>query len=520
MKMICYAWVMLAILCMISCHTLPDPVEKVEHQCLPLLKTGKLAYAAKKIHSRAGGSTTSIVPLMSNKEALESRLALIDSAQRSLEIQIFIWMNDYTGKLIMERVLMAADRGVKVRLLIDDLLLGISYTDSELAAIASHPNIGLRLYNPNKLRDRILPRTLDLVLNTKRCNQRMHNKSIVADGLLAILTGRNIGDHYFGYGQGYNMVDFGAMFAGSIVTDIKKGFNRYWNSDPTYDARAFIRDGKSLSLDKFRSVSRREILRAETAPNHQISITPQDWSRWFSDTAKRAYGGRAVYLEDAPENPSYSRPVIKEILRQCESSCKEIYMVTPYLVPDERMMAMLSKARSRGVRVVLLVPTVSSNNHLIVHNQYQKYRKILLRMGVEIYEFKHCPSSNMKYYINEGGSSTRKVGLHVKLVLIDSSITYMGSMNFDGRAMFVNTEGGATVRSKALALELKKWVNLLCNPENSWRLSLTKNGSIRWLAGEEIRKSEPALDFLQGTLEFIFRPFSFRHEIFPDRRQH
>lgn len=456
--------------------------------------------------------------MMSSKDALEGRLALIDSAQHSLDIQLFIWMEDYTGRLIMERVLMAADRGVRVRILLDDLILGISYNDRELAAIASHPNVELRLYNPNKLRDRMPARALDIIFNFQQRNQRMHNKTIIADSLLAIISGRNVGDHYFGYGHRYNLVDFGALLCGSVLADINDGFDSYWNSAPTYDARSFIAAGRQMPLEKFRSLAREEIIRKDVPLHRRLPLARQNWGSWFTLAARRAHSGTATYHEDAPDIPSSHRPVIEEILRQCEQSQKEIIMVTPYLVPDERIMAMIRKVRSRGVRVVLLVPTVASNNHFVVHNQYQKYRKVLLGLGVEIYEFMHRPSHSMTPFIHEGKNFTHKVGLHAKLVLIDSRVTYLGSMNFDGRAMFVNTEEGAIIRSHQLARELKDWVSLLKSPQNSWRLGLMTNGRIAWHSGEIIRTREPALDFFRGTVELMIRPLRIRSRAFPDRQ--
>lgn len=193
-------------------------------------------------------------------------------------------------------------------------------------------------------------------------------------------------------------------------------------------------------------------------------------------------------------------------------------MVTPYLVPDERIMEMLKVVRSRGVRVVLLVPTVASNNHLVVHNQYQKYRKLLLNLGVKIYEFKHRPGSSMNNFINEGDNLTHKVGLHAKLVIIDSKITYLGSMNFDGRAMFVNTEEGVIVNSRSLGRELNHWVTILTRPENSWKLILGKNSKIVWLSGKQYRTREPSLDYFQATIEFMIRPLRLRHRLFPDKQ--
>lgn len=518
MRMISRAVLVLGAACLASCHTLPDPVETGPFPRTPPAQRGEVARAARILLGDSRSGASAVVPVMSNKDALDSRLALIDSARTSLEIQLFIWMDDYTGRIIMERVLMAADRGVKVRILLDDLLLGISYTDRQLAAVCSHPNVQLRLYNPNKLRDRIVPRALDLVTHVGERNQRMHNKTIVADGSLAILSGRNIGDHYFGYGHRYNLVDFGALFAGPVLVGIRDGFERYWGSAPSYDAAAFIRTGRTMPLESFRSSERQKIRREKHPAGRRIPLARRDWAGWFRTAAARAHRASAVYLEDAPEIPSPSRPVIAEILRQCEQSRKEIIMVTPYLVPDRRIMAMLRSVRARGVRVVLLVPTVASNNHLVVHNQYQKYRRVLLGMGVEIHEFKHRPGRSMTGFINEGENLTRKVGLHTKLVVIDSQVTYLGSMNFDGRAMFVNTEEGAVVRSASLARELRQWTARLMAPENSWRLTLDRSGGITWVSGKSSRTHEPAIDFLHATLEFMLRPLSLRHRVFPDGR--
>ena len=506
--------ILVAILSMVSCHTLPPPVEKQVMVHVAPAKHGAVARAAKEM-SRS--HRTALVSLESSKDALESRLALIDSAEQSLDIQLFIWMEDYTGRVMMERVLMAADRGVKVRILLDDLVLGIAYNDRELSAIASHPNVELRLYNPNRFRDRIPIRAWDLLVRTSHSNQRMHNKTIIADGVMAIISGRNIGDHYFGYGDRYNLVDFGAMLAGPVVSDMSRGFDRYWNSDPTYDVRAFTRSGRHMSLVEFRAKALEKIRRKKVTADRSISIVRKDWKLWFKRAAQRAHDGQAVYLEDAPEVPSGSRPVIEEIIQRCSQSRKEIILVTPYLVPDQRIMRMIRQVRSRGVRVVLIVPTVASNNHLIVHNQYQKYRQLLLRLGVEIFEFKHRPRYEMSPFIYEGDNDTHKVGLHAKLVIIDSRVTYMGSMNFDGRAMFVNTEEGVIIRSRALAEDLKNWTRLLMHPENAWRLGLDEKGKIVWISGKISRTHEPSLDFVQATLEFFLRPFAVRHSIFPDK---
>lgn len=475
---------------------------------------GPLAGVSEKVRHRTGWRHDGLLPITGNKEALEYRLAMIDSSRSSLDIQMFFWMKDLAGSVLLERVFQAADRGVRVRLLLDDLVLGLTFKDKELAAINSHPNIEVRIYNPFHRRGGLLMRSLEMLANHEEKNQRMHNKAIIADNTLAILSGRNVGSHCFGYGKKYNLVDLGVIMTGPVVSEISRSFDRYWNCGASYSVEAFPR----LALDDFRLQSNTIIKRMHSRLPRAFPTQKQNWSHLLTRLHRGMHKGHAEYLADAPEISSTSRPVLEATIRMAAKSQHDLILVTPYIVPDRRVVDMISSVRKRGVRVRLLLPSIGSNNHPIVHNQYQKYRKLLLALGVEIYEFKHRPGPSALQYLNEGSNKTRKVGLHSKAVVVDSRYCYIGTLNFDGRAIFVNTEEGVCVDSPPLARVLRQTMEELMLPENAWRLTVDKRGRFLWVSGKETRRSEPTLNVLQATLETILRPFHVRIPAFPDQQ--
>lgn len=501
-----------------SCHTLAPAVEKVPSQSVLAPGAGVLAGVAGKVRNRIGARRSGLVPVIKNSDALDYRLALIDSSRSGLDIRMFIWMKDLTGRLLLERVLQAADRGVRVRLLLDDLALGLSFTDRQLAMINAHPRVEVRIYNPFYIRGRMPAHVLEMALKPEETNQRMHNKSIIADNTLALISGRNVGDHYFGLGGRYNLIDLGVMVSGPVVSKVSAGFDRYWASEASYAVAALYPDMSHLALQRWRAESNAKIVRENRKLGNRISTGEQDWSRVLSRLSRRMHAGDARFVQDAPEVPSPARPVIEQTIRLAATSRKDLILVTPYIVPDQRMIDVISQVRKRGVRVRLLLPSIGSNNHLVVHNQYQKYRKILLRLGVEIYEFKHRPGPSAHRYLNEGPRPTHKVGLHAKAVLVDSRYAYIGSLNLDGRAMFVNTEEGLFIDSPPLVRELGDSMDALMQVENAWRLTLDACGDLLWTSGDEARGSEPALNLFQAVLETVLRPFALRSALFPDQQ--
>lgn len=507
-----------ACLCVQSCQPLPPALPKTPSFVLGAPDSGRVASLAEAVQAKVGARHDGLLAITGNKQALDYRLAIIDNATQSVDVRMFFWMQDQAGRVLLERVLLAADRGVRVRLLLDDLVLGLTHSDKQLAAINTHPNVQVRIYNPFHRRGGLLSRSFQMISNPKEKNQRMHNKTIIVDHSLAILSGRNIGSHCFGYGKRYNLVDLGVIVSGPVIDQIGKGFDRYWNSEPSYDVAAFYPQMDRSALDRFREKSLASIRKRNHRSGRTIPNGKQDGIRVLTRLAQEMRKGRARYVEDDPAVPSASRAVIKDAVALARNSRHDLILVTPYIVPDTGLMDMIAAVRKRGVRVRLLVPSIGSNNHPIVHSQYQKYRKPLLDLGVEVYEFRHRPAPSALKYVNEGPKATRKVGLHAKSVVVDGRFSYIGTLNFDGRAIFVNTEEGLLIDSVPLTRDLRQMMEVLMLPENAWRIHIDQHGDILWVAGNETRRREPTLNVFQAALEILLRRLNYNTPTFPDQQ--
>ena len=503
-----------------SCHTLPPAVEKPPSQMMPMATTGPLAEVSDQVQKRIGLQNDGLLLIFENEDALEYRLALIDSAQHSLDIQMFLWSKDLTGRLLLERILQAADRGVRVRLLLDDLSLENGYSDKQLLTISTHPRVAVRLYNAFHVRGGILLHALEINTNPTQNNQRMHNKTIIADSTLAILSGRNASDHSFDYSRHYNNIDLGVLVSGPITTQIAHGFDRYWKSNPSYDVSAFHSKIKPLSLDEFRKKSNTWVRKKNTQLSHQTTDNKRDWKKCLSLIPRKMHAAKVQYVEDPPQIPKQSHPVYSDILTMASKSHKDLILATPYFVPDQKLLNLLYSVRRRGVRVRLLTPSIAANNHAIIHNQYQKYRNSLLELGVEIYEFKHHSTNSVSKYsrCNLSNSNHHRLHLHTKAVVVDSQFSYIGSFNFDIRSMFLNTEQGLLIDSPPLANELKCYLEDLMQPENAWRLHLDAREKIEWTSGNLTQRQEPTLNAFQFILEGVLRPFHLKNKVFPDHQ--
>ncbi len=481
-------------------------------------RTGPLVEVAKKVRRKVGHNRDGLLLVMGNRESLDYRLALIDSARYSLDIQMFSWMKDLVGRLVLERVLRAADRGVRVRLLLDDYVLGLTCGDKQLAAIRSHPRVEVRIYNPYFIRKGFFFRSVETIFNPSQKNQRMHNKVIIADHSLAMLGGRNIGDRYHGYSQLYNCVDLEVLVSGPVVRRISGGFERFWNSELSYDVSAFARGMKAHELDELRVKSIAIINKKSSQAEKKIPLGKQDWSQLLAAVPGRMQGGQVRYIVDPPEMPCPSHPVVDETFCMASRARKDLILVTPYLIPDEKLIAMLKGVRKRGVRVRVLVPSAGANNNPVVHSQYQKYRSLLLGLGVEIYELKHNQATAPRRYISEDTLSARKISLHVKAVVVDERFCYLGSLNFDSRAMWLNTEVGLIVESPPLVRILRISVEEMMLPQHAWRVTQDPHGHLLWTSGNQTRKKEPVLNFAQSAIERILRPFHLNNRIIPDNQ--
>ena len=436
--------------------------------------------------------------LSDGREALAARLALADAAQSSLDVQYFIWNKDLSGKVMIERLFRAADRGVRVRLLLDDL--GTIPSDKVLLAIDSHPNIEVRMFNPVALRS---PRLLGMVADFGRINKRMHNKSFTADGQASIVGGRNIGDEYFEAHAEMNFADLDVVLIGPVVKEVSAQFDLYWNNKSAVPIANLARQTttpEQLATQRAALGAHHETSKAS---DYAQSLRDSEFARQLQNRNISYYWGKATIINDHPDKVALSTdrtdthlsPQLRGIIAKTK---RELFLISPYFVPGEEGVALLAAVRQRGVRVVVITNSLGSTDGVPVHAKYQLYRKPLVAAGIELYEVKPTAGAQLKRRFREpAGSSTG--GLHAKTFTFDRKIGYIGSYNLDPRSQKLNTEMGVIFDSPPLAKHLPGETerNL---PPNAYRIVLDGDRLV-WVThedGKEVRlTSEPNTTFMK-----------------------
>ena len=443
------------------------------------------------------GDRSGLYVLGRGLDAFAARIGLIEKAERSIDLQVYIFHGDGTGKLVLGRLLAAAERGVDVRLLVDDL--GTKGLDAELAALDAHPRIEVRLFNPFARGPMPgVARTLDLLRRPRRLNHRMHNKLLAVDGAAGIVGGRNVGDEYFDASEDVNFADLDLLAVGPVVRDLGASFDLYWNSPYAMPISAWssLAAGPT-ELDKLRS----------ELEEHR---TQQAGSRYGerlrdSDLVQAAAAGdiqllfaRAHAVADLPDKiaargdevqATLLTSRIEPLLPQASS---ELLIVSPYFVPRARGIEGLVACAGRGVRVRVLTNSLAATDVSAVHAGYAPCRRPLLAGGVEIYELRPSGKRLAEGY-RTGLLGSSSASLHAKTFLIDRKTVFVGSLNLDPRSVELNTEIGLVVESEELAADLARSFDLLSSPTLSYRVAVERNPSglrLIWHGEEDGRALE------------------------------
>ena len=413
------------------------------------------------------------------RDAFVARIALADLAERTLDAQYFIWSNDAVGTILLDRLLRAADRGVRVRLLVDDIYLTGGGT--AIAALDAHPNIEIKLYNPVGARNPLrLGRRIDVLLRFGRLNHRMHNKLFVADNQVAVMGGRNIADAYFGVDPELNFRDMDVIAAGPVVQQLSAGFDTYWNSrwavpmstikaTPSPDAvnRVYAR----LQENTARHVGRFPfpVDASTAAPRPERVAVLRDRLIWAH--------GEAVWADPeagpAREGPKQATAVSRTLTAVMETTRTEVIVESPYLVPAADL-SLIRSLRARGIRIRMLTNSLASTDVSAAYAIYAKDYRRMLSEGLEMYEVRSDAESRRVYA--RGTADKARLGLHAKLAVLDREVVYIGSFNLDPRSTFLNTEVAVFVYSRALAHQMLELVDRDFKPENAWRLALETHG--------------------------------------------
>lgn len=440
-----------------------------------------LAFIDAQIAANAGKS--GIYVLDTGAEALLARAWLADHATESIEVQYFIWSTDNIGILAAEALLRAADRGVRVRVIVDDLL--IDAPDKSLLALARHPNIDIRIYNPKTSVGVPLPkRLLNVLTNFRGVNQRMHDKTLVVDGKVAITGGRNMAAEYFDYNHKYNFRDRDALLLGEAVKTMQASFESFWNSELSvkveelYDGLGLMQKNVRVDDEEIKQIYRELHEYAKSPENFApevraaIAATPAA----FAGLAQRMAWGEVEFISDRPgKNENQIRldgggQTTSALGRLVQGARERIVIQSPYLVLSDKAMDLFRQMTARGVTVRINTNSLASTDNLPAFSGYRNQRDRLIKMGLQIFEYKPDPDVQRKL-MRRSPAATGKApvfALHAKTLVIDSKTAFIGTFNFDPRSENLNTEVGAIIHDEVLARAVEASIETDMAPGNSW----------------------------------------------------
>ncbi|MCY1161871.1 Cardiolipin synthase C [compost metagenome] len=413
--------------------------------------------------------------------SIASRLHLINKAQHNIDLQYYIWEDDSIGHLMLAELLKAADRGVKVRLLIDDQ--NGTKLDATLKQLAAHPNFEIKLFNPYRFRKL---RVIDYAFRLKHINHRMHNKLIIADGAIAVTGGRNISREYFDASDNFQFTDMDILFYGTAVQHANDVFHEFWNDNLSYSVPQLLGNGNQEQLSKLRQYYeltalqkdqlKKRIELAEKQINKHLKDRPINWAK-------------AHFIADSPNKirgeATNDQLIYSQMLNIMGEPKQHLELVSAYFVPTRKGTDYLVNLSKDDVRIRILTNSFLANDVAVVHAFYQKYRHDLLQNGIKLYEFKpYIERTKRTWYevvtgnvIPAKGKNTSS--LHAKFFDIDGMV-FIGSFNFDPRSANLNSEVGLVVESDVLQKYISRSLDQYL-PQIAYELKLNKQGEIIWL---------------------------------------
>lgn len=419
-------------------------------------------------------------------ESFAARVALARAAERTLDVQYYIWQGDTTGQLLMQALLEAAQRGVRVRLLIDDN--GVRGIDDKLVALDAQDNLEVRLFNPFVIRRF---KEVGFLYDFQRLNRRMHNKSFTADSQASIVGGRNVGDEYFGAADGFLKVDLDVMLAGPIVDTISLGFDAYWASDSAYPVARIASSVSPPTVERELAA----IASTSGSPAAAVYLKAVVESGFVASLAQ---GGPDLLwadvsmVADHPGKGLKSKSGHKLLINQLDAMLavpeRSLVLVSPYFVPGKLGTDAFIALASRGVDVRVLTNSLEATDVTPVHAGYSKRRRALLEAGVRLFEMKRF-SEKTKRHASAGPFGSSASSLHAKTFAVDSERAFVGSFNLDPRSIHLNTELGFVIESPELARQIQATFDQVV-PQRAYEARLDDEGELYWLErhGEDIER--------------------------------
>jgi putative cardiolipin synthase len=463
-----------------------------------------------KINPSLSNDHSHFLPIHHNDEALAWRLALIEQAEKTIDAQYYSWHADISGKLLINKLIEAADRGVRVRLLLDDIhTFG---ADRRIAILNQHTNIEVRLFNPFHLRWPFkMFRLFEFIWDIDRLNHRMHNKLLIADNVASIIGGRNIGDEYFGLNGLFDFRDLDLMVSGNAVDGFSKSFDLYWNSPVSKTSRRiiafrprrldFIRMKKKLG--KFIFINNPIIQRIENLKDSLIT-NPELSASLIQSESHIFY--------DLPEpGESEQRKTIQKLYQPSIDTVKRLTLISAYFVPSNNLIDSLKNMIDRGVKVQVFTNSLASIDVTAAFSGYERYRHRLLSMGIELFEFRADPEYHSTY--STPAINVKNFGLHAKSIIYDTSSVYVGTLNLDPRSASLNTEIGILVDSSALSNDIRNAFLKDLSEGQFWRVKYNDKGRLTWTCNKNSTTRQPARNLWQRLANFIYSRLPIQQQL-------
>jgi len=434
--------------------------------------------AGKRLAPRfaAHPGDSAVYTLAPGLDAFAARMLLVHDAERAVDVQYYIFHDDVTGKLLLSQLLSAADRGVRVRMLIDDI--GSPGVDRLLSAADAHENLEVRLFNAVARGPwNGLAKVFDLLSRPRQLNHRMHNKMLTADGLMAVVGGRNVGDEYFDAAPSVNYADLDLLVAGPVLPELGECFDRYWNSPFVTPLSRWPRmQGSAELLGEVRAELAVHDFEQRTS-RYAERVRASNLARDLEDGVLTVIWAPTNAYADQPEKIEAKGEALEATLltRQLgpfvRDAKREFLVISPYFIPGDEGVKFFGDAVQRGARVRILTNSLAATDVPAVHSAYSLYRKALIRAGVELYELK--PSSEVLMEAQRKGLfGSASASLHAKSFIVDGEHVFVGSLNLDPRSVDLNTELGLVVDGPELAAQQREQFENIVSPELSWRLHL------------------------------------------------
>ncbi len=507
-----YLITVLSVLC--GCASIDFDHPKTTSTALPPEQTtdtnlGRMLEGLADAHLGHAG----FLPVADGVEALAIRLVMAEQAQHSIDTQYYLIKDDLVGYLFIESLLRAADRGVRVRLLVDDILT--KGHDAGMATLNSHPNFEVRAFNPFARRS---ARVGDFLTSFARVNRRMHNKSFTVDNQMTLIGGRNMADEYFAARLDVSFIDLDVVGIGPVVADVSEMFDVYWNNRASVPVTAFTEapDNPDQALSQLRERTARaraeasDTKYADAVKSSVLETIRQDLDIYTWAPYQLVYDSPEKWQrKKAKEAASIRTPLIEAF----DNAENDVLIISPYFVPRSTGTARIQELRDRGVDTRVVTNSLASTNQSFVHSGYAPSRKPLLKMGVKLYELRADASVAGHERV---GADAAKTTLHIKAFAIDRQRLFIGSFNFDPRSAFINTEMGVIINSPELAGDFVTRADEAI-PSKTYEVYRNENGSLRWRGlengNEVILTKEPQTGFWRRFVAGFMRLLPIRGQL-------